>query len=136
MQAQRQPGSAFKPFVYTAAMDNGFQPTDIIVDAPVSFPGGRTASPTSRSNYDHKYRGPGHAALRAAAVDQHPGDQAAAQGGHLAGGELRAAHGHHEPVVGLFQALLHDDFAGRLNRATADGIPRMAKGGIVDAAAM
>ena len=40
----------------------------------------------------------GDAALRAAAVDQHPGDQAAAQGGHLAGGELRAAHGHQEPA--------------------------------------
>ncbi|MBI5168818.1 MAG: PBP1A family penicillin-binding protein [Candidatus Eisenbacteria bacterium] len=56
-QAKRQPGSAFKPFVYAAAMDNGFKPTDIIVDEPVSFPGGNgeTYQP---QNYDHTYRGP------------------------------------------------------------------------------
>ncbi|MBI3539424.1 MAG: PBP1A family penicillin-binding protein, partial [Candidatus Eisenbacteria bacterium] len=56
-QALRQPGSAFKPFVYTAAMDNGFHPTDIIVDEPVSFPGadGELYQP---QNYDHLYRGP------------------------------------------------------------------------------
>lgn len=55
-QAQRQPGSAFKPFVYTAAMDNGFKPTDVIVDEPVSFPGanGEAYQP---QNYDHTYRG-------------------------------------------------------------------------------
>jgi penicillin-binding protein 1A len=55
-QALRQPGSAFKPFVYTAAMDNGFHPTDIIVDEPVSFPGadGELYQP---QNYDHQYRG-------------------------------------------------------------------------------
>jgi penicillin-binding protein 1A len=56
-QALRQPGSAFKPFVYTAAMDNGFHPTDVIVDEPVSFPGadGELYQP---QNYDHNYRGP------------------------------------------------------------------------------
>jgi penicillin-binding protein 1A len=56
-QALRQPGSAFKPFVYTAAMDNGFHPTDVIVDEPVSFPGanGELYQP---QNYDHTYRGP------------------------------------------------------------------------------
>ena len=55
-QAQRQPGSAFKPFVYTAAMDNGFHPTDVIVDEPVSFPGadGELYQP---QNYDGQYRG-------------------------------------------------------------------------------
>ena len=55
-QAQRQPGSAFKPFVYTAAMDNGFHPTDVIVDEPVSFPGadGELYQPR---NYDGQYRG-------------------------------------------------------------------------------
>ncbi len=56
-QAQRQPGSSFKPFVYTAAMDNGFKPTDLIVDAPVSFPGGPGGKPYQPRNYDHKYRG-------------------------------------------------------------------------------
>ena len=57
VQAQRQPGSSFKPFVYTAAMDNGFKPTDSIVDEPVSFPGGN-GQPYEPQNYDHKFRGP------------------------------------------------------------------------------
>ena len=57
VQARRQPGSAFKPFVYTAAMDNGFRPTDIIVDEPVSFPGG-DGKLYQPGNYDRTYRGP------------------------------------------------------------------------------
>jgi penicillin-binding protein 1A len=56
-QARRQPGSAFKPFVFTAAMDNGFKPTDIVVDEPVSFPGG-DGKPYEPGNYDHTFRGP------------------------------------------------------------------------------
>ncbi len=56
-QARRQPGSAFKPFVYVAAMDNGFRPTDIIVDEPVSFPGGN-GELYQPGNYDRQYRGP------------------------------------------------------------------------------
>ena len=36
-QAQRQPGSSFKPFVYAAAMDNGFNPATIVVDAPIEI---------------------------------------------------------------------------------------------------
>src|SRR5205823_6554668 len=55
-QARRQPGSAFKPFVYTAAMDNGFRPTDVVVDEPVSFPGG-DGKLYQPQNYDHQYRG-------------------------------------------------------------------------------
>jgi len=58
VQAQRQPGSAFKPFVFTAAMDNGFKPTDVVVDAPVSFPGGADGKPYQPRNYDKQYRGP------------------------------------------------------------------------------
>lgn len=38
-QAPRQPGSGFKPFVYTAAIDNGFAPADTLLDAPVLIPG-------------------------------------------------------------------------------------------------
>ncbi len=34
MQAQRQPGSAFKPFVYAAALDNGYTPSSKVMDAP------------------------------------------------------------------------------------------------------
>ena len=36
-QARRQPGSLFKPFVYAAALENGYHPTSIIVDAPINF---------------------------------------------------------------------------------------------------
>jgi penicillin-binding protein 1A len=55
-QARRQPGSAFKPFVYVAAIDNGFRPTDIIVDEPVSFPGG-SGELYQPANYDRTFRG-------------------------------------------------------------------------------
>ncbi|HZE19895.1 MAG TPA: PBP1A family penicillin-binding protein, partial [Candidatus Angelobacter sp.] len=57
VQAARQPGSAFKPFIYTAAIDNGFTPTDIILDTPVSFRGGN-GEDWSPQNYDKKFRGP------------------------------------------------------------------------------
>ncbi len=57
VQAYRQPGSAFKPFIYTAALDNGFHPTDVIVDEPVSFPAG-DGSNYEPQNYDRLYRGP------------------------------------------------------------------------------
>ena len=50
-QAERQTGSSFKPYVYTAAIEDGAKPTDIIVDAPVSF-GGYTPH-----NYENDYRG-------------------------------------------------------------------------------
>jgi penicillin-binding protein 1A len=57
VQARRQPGSAFKPFVYVAAIDNGFHPTDVIVDEPVSFPGGN-GELYQPGNYDRTFRGP------------------------------------------------------------------------------
>ena len=54
-QAQRQVGSSFKPYVYTAAVEDGAKPTDTIVDAPVSFP---TASgPYTPHNYEGDYKG-------------------------------------------------------------------------------
>jgi penicillin-binding protein 1A len=56
-QAHRQPGSAFKVFIYTAAIDNGFQPTDVIVDEPVSYPAGDGTNYEPR-NYDQIFRGP------------------------------------------------------------------------------
>src|SRR5437763_2974129 len=47
----RQSGPSFKPFVYTAAVDNGLRPDDTIVDAPVSF------GSYSPGNYDGKFKG-------------------------------------------------------------------------------
>jgi penicillin-binding protein 1A len=57
VQAARQPGSAFKPFIYAAAMDNGYTPTEMILDTPVSFRAGNGLD-WSPQNYDHKFRGP------------------------------------------------------------------------------
>ncbi len=56
-QAERQPGSSFKPFVYAAALENGFTPASIVLDAPVSFAGanGQVWSP---ENYGHESGGP------------------------------------------------------------------------------
>jgi len=55
-QARRQPGSAFKPFVYLTAFEKGMHPEDTIVDAPISFTDslGKTWAP---ENYDGKYYG-------------------------------------------------------------------------------
>ena len=54
-QALRQVGSSFKPYVYTAAMDQGASPDDTIVDAPVTF---QTASGAyTPHNYDEKFEG-------------------------------------------------------------------------------
>lgn len=56
VQAQRQAGSAFKPIVYTAAIDNGFKPTDIFYDSPIVLTlGGKEWRP---HNYDNKFLGP------------------------------------------------------------------------------
>src|ERR1700677_5037271 len=54
-QALRQVGSSFKPYVYTAAIDQGARPDDTILDAPVTF---QTASgPYTPHNYDEKFEG-------------------------------------------------------------------------------
>jgi len=54
-QALRQVGSSFKPYVYTAAIDQGANPDDTIVDAPVSFP--TSSGPYTPHNYDEKFEG-------------------------------------------------------------------------------
>jgi penicillin-binding protein 1A len=56
-QAWRQMGSTFKPIVYTAAIDRGYTPTSIIVDAPVAFPAGPGQPLYSPQNYDRKFEG-------------------------------------------------------------------------------
>jgi len=55
--AKRQPGSAFKPVIYAAAMDNGFTPASMINDEEVTYKGGPRGDWTPE-NYDHKHYGP------------------------------------------------------------------------------
>ena len=57
VQAYRQLGSTFKPIVYTTAIDRGYTPVTILVDAPVAFPDG-LGNIYSPQNYDHKFEGP------------------------------------------------------------------------------
>jgi len=57
VQARRQPGSAFKPFVYIAALEAGFTPASQIEDAPVSYPTGQQGKAWKPDNYDRKFRG-------------------------------------------------------------------------------
>jgi penicillin-binding protein 1A len=52
VQAYRQPGSTFKPFIYAASMDSGFTPSSVLVDEPLAFPNG-----WKPQNYEKKFRG-------------------------------------------------------------------------------
>jgi len=58
VQAYRQLGSTFKPIVYTAAVDRGFTPASILLDAPVAYPSGPGQPLYSPQNYDHTFKGP------------------------------------------------------------------------------
>ena len=59
MQAWRQPGSSFKPFIYSAALEKGFTPATVVNDAPLFFDAGTTGSqPWEPKNYDGKFEGP------------------------------------------------------------------------------
>jgi penicillin-binding protein 1A len=57
-QAYRQPGSSFKPFVYSAALENGYQPTSIIDDAPIELSQGPGLPMWAPENYSKDYLGP------------------------------------------------------------------------------
>ncbi len=58
-QAYRQPGSSFKPLVYSAAMDNGYTPSTVVVDAPIEIDQGQGAGVWRPENYSTgKYYGP------------------------------------------------------------------------------
>ncbi|MBU6443103.1 MAG: penicillin-binding protein 1A [Alphaproteobacteria bacterium] len=57
MQAMRQPGSSFKPFVYAAALDNGYTPASEILDAPVALPQGPGLPLWTPKNYEKTFLG-------------------------------------------------------------------------------
>ena len=59
-QARRQPGSAIKPFIYSAALERGFMPSRILIDAPKHYSKGETGSDEhwEPRNYDRKDEGP------------------------------------------------------------------------------
>ena len=57
-QAKRQPGSAFKPIVYAAALENGFAPNTIILDAPFVESQGVGLKNWKPENYGKKFYGP------------------------------------------------------------------------------
>jgi penicillin-binding protein 1A len=58
IQARRQPGSAFKPFVYSAALERGFTPASLINDAPIVMPGGVGAEEWRPQNITKRFYGP------------------------------------------------------------------------------
>jgi penicillin-binding protein 1A len=57
-QAKRQPGSAFKPFVYLSAMENGYNPTTIVIDGPVEISQGPGLPMWKPKNYQGDFLGP------------------------------------------------------------------------------
>ena len=57
-QAKRQPGSAFKPFVYAAALENGFTPSTLVLDAPFVIDQGEGLKTWKPENYGKQFYGP------------------------------------------------------------------------------
>ncbi len=57
-QAKRQPGSSFKPFLYTTALEKGFTPATIVVDAPIVFDSQSTDDFWRPENYGNRFAGP------------------------------------------------------------------------------
>ena len=57
-QARRQPGSGFKPFLYSAALDNGFTPSSVIMDAPIMINDPGMEEAWRPENHSHEFSGP------------------------------------------------------------------------------
>jgi penicillin-binding protein 1A len=58
LQAHRQPGSAFKPIIYAAALDKGFTPASVIIDSPVIYEDALEDEDWKPKNYEDKFYGP------------------------------------------------------------------------------
>src|SRR5450432_47331 len=57
-QAYRQPGSSFKPIVYSSAIDNGYTPSTVLMDAPIEIDQGQGAGVWRPENYENNFFGP------------------------------------------------------------------------------
>ncbi len=57
-QARRQPGSAFKPFIYATALEKGMTPATMIIDEPIQFRGASSMQYWEPKNYNNKFEGP------------------------------------------------------------------------------
>ena len=83
-QAMRQPGSSFKPFVYATALDNGYTPSSVVMDAPIEIDMGPGQEVWRPENYDGKSGGP-HTLRYGIEHSQEPDDGAPRPGrGHAA----------------------------------------------------
>lgn len=58
IQSARQPGSAFKPFIYAAALENGYTPTSTVLDMPQALGGAEDSLSWKPRNYDGEFKGP------------------------------------------------------------------------------
>ena len=58
VQAKRQPGSAFKPILYVAALEQGYKPTDILMDEPMIYEDPQTRKPWTPQNFNREFSGP------------------------------------------------------------------------------
>ena len=119
-QAWRQPGSSFKPFIYSAALEKGFTPATVVNDAPLFFDAGTTGSqPWEPKNYDGKFEGPMSLRRGAGEVEEH---------GRRSASCSRSAPPYAQDWITRFgfeadkhPAYLHDGAGRRLGHAAADG---------------
>ena len=118
-QAWRQPGSSFKPFIYSAALEKGFTPMTVVNDAPLFFDAGATGSqPWEPKNYDGKFEGPMPLRTALAKLEEHGVDPRAA----VDRPGLRPGMDHALRLRSRQAPGLPDDGAGRrLGDADADG---------------